>query len=361
MRSEARWVDSKTWPRRPLRASSGARRPARRSTNFPISGRADSDAGRAMARAHQGRLGARERGARASRPGSGGADRRRGRSGGSGRVRRPVPARRLPDGLRDVLEHERERGHRRPRGRGSPCERSRQHGPVVERRLPLRGSPGRARRGGATGCCRPCAARRLARCEGESSSTTSSSPVAPISWTPCPVTLGQEFRGYEAQVREGVRRVEATLPRLGQIPLGGTATGTGLNTHPEFARECGPGSRGGLGAVDQPSGGSVRGAGCPRRHRRAVGRAEDGRRLHDEGRERHPPDGLGASSRARRAVPAGAPEGQLDHAREGEPGDPRGGDAGGRSGRSATMLRSSPARCRATSSSTSSFRSWVAT
>ena len=50
-----------------------------------------------------------------------------------------------------------------------------------------------------------------------------------------PVTLGQEFRGYEAQVREGVRRVEATLPRLGQIPLGGTATGTGLNTHPEFA------------------------------------------------------------------------------------------------------------------------------
>ena len=50
-----------------------------------------------------------------------------------------------------------------------------------------------------------------------------------------PVTLGQEFRGYEAQVREGVRRVEAALPRLGQIPLGGTATGTGLNTHPEFA------------------------------------------------------------------------------------------------------------------------------
>jgi fumarate hydratase class II len=50
-----------------------------------------------------------------------------------------------------------------------------------------------------------------------------------------PVTLGQEFRGYEAQVREGIRRVEATLGRVGQIPLGGTATGTGLNTHPEFA------------------------------------------------------------------------------------------------------------------------------
>ncbi len=50
-----------------------------------------------------------------------------------------------------------------------------------------------------------------------------------------PVTLGQEFGGYAAQVREGKARVESALPRLGQIPLGGTATGTGLNTHPEFA------------------------------------------------------------------------------------------------------------------------------
>jgi fumarate hydratase class II len=50
-----------------------------------------------------------------------------------------------------------------------------------------------------------------------------------------PVTLGQEFGGYAAQVREGYARVEATLDRLGKIPLGGTAVGTGLNTHPEFA------------------------------------------------------------------------------------------------------------------------------
>jgi fumarate hydratase class II len=50
-----------------------------------------------------------------------------------------------------------------------------------------------------------------------------------------PVTLGQEFSGYATQVREGTARVRDTLPRLGQIPLGGTATGTGLNTHPEFA------------------------------------------------------------------------------------------------------------------------------
>jgi fumarate hydratase, class II len=50
-----------------------------------------------------------------------------------------------------------------------------------------------------------------------------------------PVTLGQEFSGYAAQVRTGAERVHDTLERVGQIPLGGTAVGTGLNTHPEFA------------------------------------------------------------------------------------------------------------------------------
>jgi fumarate hydratase class II len=51
-----------------------------------------------------------------------------------------------------------------------------------------------------------------------------------------PVTLGQEFSGYAAQVRQGAQRVRDTLERVGQIPLGGTAVGTGLNTHPEFAK-----------------------------------------------------------------------------------------------------------------------------
>jgi fumarate hydratase class II len=50
-----------------------------------------------------------------------------------------------------------------------------------------------------------------------------------------PVTLGQEFGGYAAQVRLGADRVRSALPRVAQIPLGGTATGTGLNTHPDFA------------------------------------------------------------------------------------------------------------------------------
>jgi fumarate hydratase class II len=50
-----------------------------------------------------------------------------------------------------------------------------------------------------------------------------------------PVMLGQEFAGYAAQVRQGILRVEGTMPRISQVALGGTATGTGLNAHPEFA------------------------------------------------------------------------------------------------------------------------------
>jgi fumarate hydratase class II len=50
-----------------------------------------------------------------------------------------------------------------------------------------------------------------------------------------PVMLGQEFAGYAAQIRLGRERIAATLAHVGQIPLGGTATGTGLNTHPDFA------------------------------------------------------------------------------------------------------------------------------
>jgi fumarate hydratase class II len=50
-----------------------------------------------------------------------------------------------------------------------------------------------------------------------------------------PVTLGQEFSGYAAQVRYGIERLTATLPRLAELPLGGTAVGTGVNTPPGFA------------------------------------------------------------------------------------------------------------------------------
>lgn len=50
-----------------------------------------------------------------------------------------------------------------------------------------------------------------------------------------PLTLGQEFSGYATQVKHSVRRIKNTLPHLHELALGGTAVGTGLNTHPNFA------------------------------------------------------------------------------------------------------------------------------
>jgi len=50
-----------------------------------------------------------------------------------------------------------------------------------------------------------------------------------------PVTLGQEFGGYAAQVRMGIERLQGTLPRVAELPLGGTAVGTGINSPPHFA------------------------------------------------------------------------------------------------------------------------------
>jgi fumarate hydratase, class II len=50
-----------------------------------------------------------------------------------------------------------------------------------------------------------------------------------------PVTLGQEFGGYAAQIRGGIERLRSALPRLSELPLGGTAVGTGINTPPGFS------------------------------------------------------------------------------------------------------------------------------
>ena len=53
-----------------------------------------------------------------------------------------------------------------------------------------------------------------------------------------PLTLGQEFSGYAEQIERGRQRIEQCLPRLHELALGGTAVGTGLNTHPEFAERA---------------------------------------------------------------------------------------------------------------------------
>ena len=147
-----------------------------------------------------------------------------------------------------------------------------------------------------------------------------------------PVTLGQEFGGYAAQVRQGIARIEATLERVGQIPLGGTAVGTGLNTHPEFAERVRARLSEETGLTILAAGRSVRGPGGAGRARRGVRRDEGRRGLADQDRERPPADGLGPAGRPRRDRAARAPEGQLDHARQGQPGHPRGRHAGRRAG-----------------------------
>jgi fumarate hydratase class II len=52
-----------------------------------------------------------------------------------------------------------------------------------------------------------------------------------------PVTLGQEFAGYARQIRLGIERIESVLPRVAEVPLGGTATGTGINTPLGFSEK----------------------------------------------------------------------------------------------------------------------------
>ncbi|WP_248961619.1 class II fumarate hydratase [Sphaerisporangium perillae] len=52
-----------------------------------------------------------------------------------------------------------------------------------------------------------------------------------------PVTLGQEFGGYATQIENGIARLRSTLPRVAELPLGGTAVGTGINTPPGFAQK----------------------------------------------------------------------------------------------------------------------------
>ena len=51
-----------------------------------------------------------------------------------------------------------------------------------------------------------------------------------------PIRLGQEFSGYEAMIRKGIERIKTTFPRLSELAIGGTAVGTGINTHPDFGK-----------------------------------------------------------------------------------------------------------------------------
>ena len=89
------------------------------------------------------------------------------RRGGRRRPRRAVPDRRLPDRLGDLVEHERQRGHGRAGRRWRARQRPRQHGPVLQRRVPQRGAPRGAGPGDQPAAARAQAARALVDAQGQ--------------------------------------------------------------------------------------------------------------------------------------------------------------------------------------------------
>ena len=114
-------------------------------------------------------------------------------------------------------------------------ERSRQSRPVVERHVPDGDAHRRGRGGRACTCC-----RRWTGCARTlDAKATAFADIVKVGRThlqdATPVTLGQEISGWVAQLDLARAAIEATLPAVYELALGGTAVGTGLNTHPEYA------------------------------------------------------------------------------------------------------------------------------
>ena len=140
-----------------------------------------------------------------------------------------------------------------------------------------------------------------------------------------PVTLGQEFSGYAAAVRYGVERLEASLPRVGELPLGGTAVGTGINTPAGFAAKVIARLRSSLDLPLTEARNHFEAQGLARRACRGERPAAHhcGRPLQD--RQRPALDVVRADGRSWRDPPARPAARLVDHAGQGQPGDPRGG------------------------------------
>ena len=168
-----------------------------------------------------------------------------------------------------------------------------------------------------------------------------------------PITLGQEAGGWATQVEYGAARLRDVLPRLGQLPIGGTAVGTGLNAPDGFGAGVVDELRAATGldvlteAADHIEAqgardGLVEASGALRTVAVSLFKiANDLRWL-----------GSGPAHRAGRAAPARPAAGQLDHAGQGQPGDLRGDDDGGRAGDRQRRHRRVRRQRRATSSST---------
>ena len=205
-----------------------------------------------------------------------------------------------------------------------PPQRRGQHGPVVQRRDPD-GHPRRGARGDPeTLDPGPRGPARAARREGPCVRRTSSRSAGPTCRTRCRSAWGRNSRATPRRSSTASGGSTSCSESLAELPIGGTAVGTGINTHAEFPQRMAAlleqGHRPGVPAGDE----LLRGDGQPRRGRRGLGRAQDGRHQPLEHRQQHPLARLGAAVRHRRDQDPRAPARQLDHARQGQPGDPRG-------------------------------------
>ena len=106
-----------------------------------------------------------------------------------------------------------------------------------------------------------------------------------------PVTLGQEFSGYARQIEAGIERVRGCLPRLGELAIGGTAVGTGLNAPEDFGVKVVAVLVGATGLSE------FRSTGGPRRAGRGVRRTAHYRGIANQDRQRCPLDGLRPADR----------------------------------------------------------------
>ena len=213
-----------------------------------------------------------------------------------------------------------------PGRRGAP-QRPRQRRAVLQRHLPLR-HPCRRRRSAPATCSTaspPCTTPLEAKSD-EFADAVKSGRTHLMDATP--VTLGQELGGYAAVVDRARERIEAVLPRVRELPLGGTAVGTGINAPAGFAAQTiAPAQRGDRRAVHRGPR-PLRGAGRARRDRRAERRPPHVRRRAGEDLQRPALDGQRPDHRPGRDPPRRPPAGVEHHARQGQPGDPRG-DADG--------------------------------
>ena len=189
----------------------------------------------------------------------------------AGRLRRPVPDRRVPDRLRHLEQHERQRGASPPSppsGWAAPSIPN-DHVNASQSSNDVFPSVDPPRRHGRRRSARPHPrARRTCRGAGgarrdEFADVVKSGRTHLMDATP--VTLGQEFGGYAAQVRLRRRAAEPRCPAWPSCPLGGTAVGTGINTPPGFAAAVIDGA----GRAHRPAADRgarpLRGAGRPRR------------------------------------------------------------------------------------------------